>query len=251
MILLVGNWKMAPEKPVTAIDLIKKTLAIAKLFKNTVSIVSCVPYIHIPLIGKLIKLPLSLGAQTVTAETDPANTGLISASMLKAAQVTYCIVGHSEVRARGENNDEVCDKVSVLLEKKITPIICVGERARDAQGWYLSEVKDQIETVLGVLSGQGYKKVVIAYEPVWAIGAHAAREATPTECLEMVIYIRKIFADHIGEKAAASIRILYGGSVNELNAKVFLREAKVQGFLVGRVSLEPKRLSALALAIST
>jgi triosephosphate isomerase (TIM) len=250
MLLLVGNWKMAPEKPAQAVDLIKKTHAIAKTFKKTLSLVSCVPTIHISTAVKNTKVPLHIGAQNVATTTAVAQTGLISAAMLKAYGTAYCIVGHSESRARGDVNEAVAEETLRLLEKNIIPIVCIGERERDIQGWYLSVVKDQLEAVLAAIPEYALKKLVIAYEPIWAIGKDAVREATPAECLEMVIFIRKVLADHAGEKAASKVTILYGGSVDEFNARAFVTDGGAQGLLVGRVSLEPKRFALLAKAIA-
>ncbi len=244
MILIVGNWKMAPEKTIDAQRLAKTTLSLSKKYKKNLSIVTCPPFIHISSVSKISK-SLKLGAQTVSPSVDIAQTGAISAGMLKSFGVSYCIVGHSESRTKGETNEIVAQQTLRLLEKKITPIICIGERERDHQGWYLSEVKDQLEAVLSVIPKTAIKNVVIAYEPVWAIGAGAQREATVLECREMIIYIRKIIADHFGVKVGDAISILYGGSVDEKNAKNFIIEGKAQGHLVGRVSLDTKRFTAL------
>lgn len=245
MILLVGNWKMAPEKAIDAISLGKKTLAIARTYKK-IKIVSCVPAIHLPFLSKQIKTTLSLGAESVAPSVEIAQTGLVSAGMLRSYGAQYCIVGHSESRSRGETDDMVAQSVQLLLQKKIVPIVCVGERERDAHGWYLSAVKDQVEKVVSVLQKAQLKQLVIAYEPIWAIGAHALREATAVECREMVIFIRKVIADIVGEKESQKVTILYGGSVNEQNASSFITEGGAQGFLVGRVSLDARRFGLLA-----
>lgn len=249
MKVLVGNWKMAPEKPSLALELAKKTLAIARTYKKTLAVIVCPSFVHIGTIVSAVKTPLILGAQSVSTETDIPHTGLISAAQLRGLGVQYCIVGHSESRARGDTNEIVQQQVLQLIEKKITPIVCIGERERDVQGWYLSEVKDQLHTLLSTIPKTVCKKMIIAYEPVWAIGAQAKREATAAECREMVIYIRKLISDVHGEKFAAGTTILYGGSVNEQNAKHFITEGAVQGLLVGRVSLDAKRFALLAKAL--
>lgn len=249
MTVLVGNWKMAPDKPSLAFELAKKTLTIARTYKKTLKVIVCPSFAHLGSIGAAVKTPLVLGAQSVSIETEVAHTGLVSAAQLRGLGVQYCIVGHSESRARGDSNELVQQQVVRLLEKKIIPIVCIGERERDAQGWYLSEVKDQLHTLLSTIPKAACKKMLIAYEPVWAIGAQAKREATPAECREMVIYIRKLISDIHGEKFATGATILYGGSVNEQNAKQFIAEGTVQGLLVGRVSLDAKRFGILAKAI--
>ncbi len=248
-LLLIGNWKMAPQKPAEAQKLARTALAISKKYKKFLSVVVCPPFIHIPTVTKVSKT-LSVGAQTVAAEANVAQTGLVDAGMLRSSGVSYCIVGHSESRARGETNEEVAAKVLRLLEKKITPVICVGEKERDHQGWYLSVVKDQLESFLSLIPRAALKNIVIAYEPVWAIGSGAVREATPLECREMIIYIRKIITDVFGPKSGEIVRVIYGGSVDEKNALGFAVEGQAQGYLVGRVSLDSKRFSALAASIA-
>jgi triosephosphate isomerase (TIM) len=248
---VIGNWKMGPEKQNQALDLAKKTLALAKTHKkDNISLVVCPPFIHIPSVVKFVKTGILVGAQNVSETLEIAQTSNISVPMLKDYGACYCIVGHSEVRAKGETNAQIAEKVQRLLEKKITPIVCIGEKARDTQGWYLSEIKDQLEAILGAVPEAGLKKIIIAYEPVWAIGKTATREATPLECEEMVIYIRKLITDHTNEKVANSVPILYGGSVDENNVARYASEGKVQGFLVGRVSLDAKRLGLLCKALT-
>lgn len=250
MIILIGNWKMAPEKASDAISLAKKTLLIARKYKK-IKIVSCVPTIHIPFITKQIKSTLFIGAQGVASSTEVAQTGLISPGMLKSYGAQYCIVGHSESRSRGETDDDVVASVRALIQKKIVPVVCVGERERDAHGWYLSTVKGQIEKVILGIQKSQLKQILIAYEPIWAIGSSAVREATTAECIEMVIFIRKVIADMVGEKESQKVTILYGGSVSEQNAASFITEGGAQGFLVGRASLDARRFGLLAKNIAT
>ncbi len=245
MILLVGNWKTAPEKTSDASSLSRTALALTKKYKKQIEIVVCPSFVHLVPVVKISKA-LKVGAQTAAPSHDGAQTGLCSVGQLRSLGVSYVIVGHSESRARGETNATTAEIVSRVFEKKLIPILCVGERERDAHGWYLSEVKDQIETALAGISKASLKQLVIAYEPVWAIGAHATREATPSESLEMIIYIRKIITDMFGSRAGDTIRILYGGSVNEKNARQFIIDGGADGLLVGRVSLDAKRFATLA-----
>lgn len=248
-LLLALNWKMAPEKTLEAQKLAKGALSLSKRYKKYLSVVVCPPLAHLSMVAKVSKA-LKVGGQTVAGDQAPAQTGLVSAGMLKAVGASYCIVGHSEARARGETNAMVAAQVQRLLEKKVIPIVCVGEKDRDTQGWYLSEVKDQLESIFSVVPKAALKSIVIAYEPIWAIGKDAVREATPTECREMIIYIRKIITDHSDAKTGDAVRILYGGSVDEKNAKGFITEGTAQGHLVGRISLDPKRLALLAASLS-
>ncbi len=250
MIVLIGNWKMAPEKASDALTLAKKTQAIAREYKKTLNTIICVPSIHIAPLTKTIKTTLGIGGQSVAARPDIAQTGYMSAGMLKSYGASYCIVGHSEVRARGENDADTLAEVLTLVAKKVSPIICVGEKERDAHGWYLSTVKGQVETIINGIPRAQLKNLIFAYEPVWAIGADAVREATVAECREMIIFIRKVIADATDEKIAKSIRIIYGGSVNEENVAAFVLESGAQGFLVGRLSLDAKRFGTLAKILS-
>lgn len=245
MILLVGNWKMAPEKSAEALTLAKKVLFTARKYKKSLTIVECVPAIHIPFLAKNIKTGISIGGQGVAPSDEVAQTGLASAGMLASYGAKYCIVGHSESRARGETDEQTFLSTQNLLQKKVTPIICVGEKERDSHGWYLSEVKSQIESIVSKISQSDLKKIVFVYEPVWAIGKDAAREATVAECREMIIFIRKVISDATNEKVGSSVHILYGGSVDDQNAHAFITDGGAQGLLVGRVSLDAKRFEKL------
>jgi triosephosphate isomerase len=241
---------MAPEKNSQVMDLVKKTNEMAKLYKKNMTTIVCPPAVFLSTVGKMKKIPLLIGAQGVAASDAVAQSGLMSATMLKENGAQYVIVGHSEMRARGDTNTEVKMQISRLLEKKLLPIVCIGEKSRDMQGWYLSEVKEQLETIFTDLTPALAKKIIIAYEPVWAIGAKAERAATPLECREMIIFIRKFLSDKYTEKGAKCIPIVYGGSADEFNAKSFITEGDAEGFLVGRVSLDGKRLAALAKVIN-
>lgn len=249
MKILIANWKMAPETPKQAIALAKSTFTLAKASKKYTQIIVCVPFPYL-ISARASARNLLLGAQDVAGITTVASTGKVSASMLKGVGATYCIVGHSETRAMGDTNENVKEKIERLLEAKLMPILCVGEKERDTHGWYLSTIKDQIESAFAGVAKPTLKRFIIAYEPVWAIGAQAQREATPTECHEMVLFIRKILADLYDEKSAHTVPILYGGSVNEDNARIFVTDGEASGLLVGRVSLESKRFAKIAQRIA-
>ncbi|MEI6022234.1 MAG: triose-phosphate isomerase [bacterium] len=245
--LLVGNWKMSPDTLEEALMLAKETGVIAKKNKNT--IVVCPPYIYLGEIGK--KTKVLFGAQAVSPHLEMPHTGEVSAKMLQKLGASYTIVGHSERRSAGfETNDIVAQNTLRLIEKKIRPIICVGEKSRDTKGAYLLFVKEQIVSAIALVPKTKIKELVFAYEPVWAIGSHATRPATVEECREMIIFIRKTLADAVGEKVANIIPVLYGGSVDEQNAKNFLSEGGAHGLLVGRVSTDIKKFTSLIQSIS-
>lgn len=250
MILLVGNWKAAPEKKAQAEKLLKETAKIAKQWKKKITTVACVPFTHLSVLNKKAS-SVGLGTQNVSAFSDIPHTGEVTAAMAKESGAQYAIVGHSECRSGGETNEVIAQKTLRLIEKNIIPILCVGETERDQHGWYLSTIKEQLTSVCKLLNPEKVKKLVIAYEPVWAIGAKAVREATPVECQEMMLFIRKVITDLYTAKVAQSVRLLYGGSVSEVNAPLFIYEGEANGLLVGRVSLESKRFGELAKRIAT
>lgn len=192
-----------------------------------------------PFISEMERLSPSkrivLGAQDVYFETSGAHTGEVSLPMVKSVGVEYVIVGHSERRARGETDEEIYKDVQVVLANKITAIICVGEKMRDTQGNYFSVVEAQLRAALRDVAVKSLKYVVIAYEPIWAIGTGTT--ATAEDAHEMRLFIQKILTDLFDRSAAKSVRVLYGGSVNKKNAAALLRVGEVDGFLVGGASL--------------
>lgn len=241
---------MAPKKPSEALTLGKKTLEIARKYKKTINTIVCSPSIHLPFLTKSIKNTLYFGGQSIAPSLENAQTGLISSEMLASYGAKYCLVGHSESRERGETDEQVLASTILLLQKKIVPVVCIGEKQRDSHGWYLSTVKSQIESIITNIPKAQLKKIVFAYEPIWAIGKNAAREATAAECREMLIFIRKVIADSVDAKVAGEVKILYGGSVNEQNGSSFIIEGGANGLLVGRISLDAKRFGLLAKTLS-
>jgi len=229
--------------------LIKAYKEFHKTYKKSVSFVSCPPALFIETwIKKAPAIPC--GIQHVASFEAQAQTGVVSSAMAKSVGVKYALVGHSEVRAKGETNEEVALQVGLLLKQGITPIVCIGEKVRDKDGWYISEIKDQIEILAKNNTSKVFSKIVIAYEPVWAIGAGATREATVEECHEVMLFIRKIVSDSAGPKVGGSITLLYGGSVNETNAKRYLTEGAAGGLLIGRTGLDPKKMKQLLTSIT-
>ena len=246
--VIVGNWKLyihslaEGKKLIAAID--KKMPRGAKT-----EIVICPP---VPLAAALRAgyrgKRIAFGAQDCSFETDGAHTGESSPRALAAAHIEYVILGHSERRAAGESNETVAKKVAAALAEKLKPIVCVGERERDQNGAYLSILaKDIMESLSRVGPGEA-GKIVIAYEPVWAIGGETPPE--PRAILEASIFIRKTLADLWGREAAFKARIIYGGSVNADNAAALAKEAKVGGVLPGHHSVEADSFAAIIRAFS-
>ena len=177
------------------------------------------------------------GAQNVFFEESGAFTGEVSASMLADMGVSYVIVGHSERRKMGETDETISKKVNMVADKGMMAVLCVGEQDRDGQGAYLDFLKEQIRTSLTNFPKKALAQLIVAYEPVWAIGAKEAM--TPGLIHEMTIFIKKTLSDMFGQEGAMTVPILYGGSVNFRNAAEIISVGEVDGLLVGRESVNP------------
>lgn len=246
--IIVANWKMNPQSKKEAEVLFNSISKGIKNIKNS-QIIICPPFPFLSVFGNNKSKKIFLGAQNVSIENEGSHTGEVSASMIFSMKGKYAIVGHSECRSSGETNKTVNTKILNLIRNKISPIVCVGEKDRDHDGNYLSFIEDQIRECLNGVSKTQIKNLIIAYEPVWAIGKNATREATKEEFIEMKIFIKKVISDLYDSKIAHSIPILYGGSVNSLNAKSFAIEGGADGLLVGRDSLNPKKFEAILNAL--
>jgi triosephosphate isomerase len=213
-----------------------------------VKTVICPPHLFIhPLIVALGKTPLSIsvGAQNAFWEDEGARTGETSPSALALLGVTHVILGHSERRLLGETDAVVAQKSIQAVRNKLTAIVCVGEHTRDDAGAYFAEVREQLRESLLNFPKTESKRLVIAYEPIWAIGVKALRPATPPDFHEMSILIRRQLVEQFGKVAGFKVPILYGGSVDERNALGFLKEAGADGLLVGRVSLDAEKFGMI------
>lgn len=232
--LIAGNWKMNLEEW-QAVELAG---SIADGFQTPgVDVVVCPPFPWlVPVFAVLQGNPVALGAQDCSAETSGAYTGQVSPAMLNAV-CSYVIVGHSERRRDCcESNELVGKKTKAALDAGLTPIACVGEslEVRDA-GQAISWVGDQVDAIIDAVGADELRKVVIAYEPIWAIGT--GRSATPDDAEEVVAAIRAR-ASASNPAAAAQLRILYGGSANAENASTYLATENIDGLLVGGASLK-------------
>ncbi len=235
--LIVGNWKMNPIEVEDARDIVKAVKRASSKLKRS-QVVVCPPFVYTSLFNKSKGGNFFLGAQNANHEMSGSFTGEVSYSMLYQLGVRFVILGHSERRKMGETDEQVNQKVkSVVNDGGMTAIVCVGEASRDHNGDYLELVKKQIHTALTDVPKKLLPQVVIAYEPIWAIGATVAM--SPRDLHEMSIYIRKVLNDMFSI-ASDDVRILYGGAVDKVNAEELISEGNVAGFLVGRQSLVPK-----------
>ena len=216
-----------------------KIKKVAATLRNVQTVI-CPPFVFASELQKLVTgHRMVVGAQNAWFENEGAYTGEVSPTQLVSLKLTYVIVGHSERRAMGETDEMVNQKVLASLKTGLTVVLCVGERDRDPDGKYLNYIAEQIEEALRGVQKKDLKNIVIAYEPIWAIGKNATRAASPEDALEVAILIKRTLADLYG-KEAFSVVILYGGSVDAKNAGEFLLRAQVDGLLVGRASLDPK-----------
>lgn len=234
--LIVGNWKMNPGTVAEARRIAGKVKRAAVRLEHTEAVV-CPPFPYIlPCVPRRPVGNFCVGAQTVSAEAGGGpHTGEVGAAMLKDLGVSYVIVGHSEQRAMGDTGVTVGKKVKNVLEAGLTPIVCVGESARDPEGAYLENLKGQIKECLGDMPKKYGREIIIAYEPVWAIGAKEAM--APEQIYEMSLFVKKVLADIFTPEAGVKTTVLYGGSVNFRNAPDIMRVGKVDGLLVGRESV--------------
>ena len=216
------------------------------LDRNT-RVVICPPFPYLEMATDYAKDSyFMVGAQDVSTEEKGAFTGEVSAAMLASMEVDYCIVGHSERRQyHHECNLMVAKKVDRLLEKEIRPIVCCGERLEEREAnKQFDVVKQQIEEGLFHLTAEQFKQLVIAYEPVWAIGT--GKTATPDQAQEIHAFIRNLIAEKYGKKLADEISILYGGSCKPSNAKEIFSKPDVDGGLIGGACLKAEDFMAIA-----
>ena len=240
---IAGNWKM------------NKTISEGEQFidslgdlpaKDEVESAICAPFIHLPsLVEKAENLNLGVGAENAHHEDSGAFTGEVSAAMLEDLGVDYVIIGHSERREHFSETDETVNKKThAVLNKGMIPIVCVGESDAEREaGDHASVVESQVEKALADISAESAEKVVVAYEPIWAIGT--GKSATSEDANEMCGVIRKKVASLYGDEKAEAIRIQYGGSVKPANIGEYMAQEHIDGALVGGASLAPEDFMAL------
>lgn len=250
--IIVSNWKAYVDTREKAEALIKKAKRARgkRTFLNT-SIIPIIapPFPLIGLLGKKIS-PLQIAAQDVSDVGTGSGTGEVTARLLRDIGVTHVIIGHSERRLRGETDEMVHEKILRAFSEGLSPILCIGERVRDKDAVYLSFLREQIHTACRDIPLKEAKKLIIAYEPVWAIGKSAGEAMRPDELEETVLYIRKILSECLPERLSLSIPVLYGGSVEADNAFLLIKQGRIQGLLVGRGSVDTEAYDALVKSLT-
>lgn len=242
--LIVGNWKQNPATVSRAekiwIDLQKNLRG-----RRGASDVAIAP--PVLFVADLKELAgsekVDFIAQDVSVFDGGAYTGEISAAQLRSVGIKCSLVGHSERREMGESDDVIRQKIQILVENKLAIILCVGEKERDGSGDHFNMVEEQLLSAVTDLNAADIKNLIVAYEPVWAIGT--GENATPSDVEEMKLFIHKVLSDRFGREAAEHTRVLYGGSVTGTNAEELLKSGKADGFLVGGASLSAKDFASI------
>jgi len=248
--IVAGNWKMNMD--------LAEGLAFAESIKNYFrekpseksEIILCTPFIHLAGLSGLLKDDkISFGAQNCAAESSGAFTGEVSASMIKSTGAEYVIIGHSERRTYYHENDEVLNMKTILaINSGLKVIFCCGEVLQEREeGVHFSVVQRQLEKGLFTFSEEEFSKVIIAYEPVWAIGTGLT--ATPEQAQEMHKYIRDLIMEKYGTDFADQVSVLYGGSCKPSNAAEIFSQVDVDGGLIGGASLKKEDFCAIVDAV--
>jgi triosephosphate isomerase (TIM) len=243
--LIAGNWKMTQNRA-SAVALAEGVAKGAAKFDG-VDLAVCPPSCYLDAVGRAIAgSKVALGAQNMYHEKDGAFTGELSAAMLRDLGCTYVILGHSERRhILGETDAAINKKVHAALAARLLPIVCVGELLSEREaGQTLTVIRRQFEGSLAGVSPEQITSVVIAYEPVWAIGT--GKVATPQQAEDVHLALRKIIAERYNGPIAEVIRIQYGGSVKPDNAAELLKQPNIDGALVGGASLKVDQFLGIA-----
>lgn len=246
--IIAGNWKMNASH-LEAIALVQKLhYSLRPQDYDAVEVVVCPPFTALRSVQTLLegdRIPMGLGAQDVHWEAQGAFTGEVSAPMLGRLKCSYVIVGHSERRQHfGETDDTVNRKAKAVLASGMTPIVCVGEQLEEREAGRTEEVvRTQVRGSLTGIPAEQLGALVVAYEPVWAIGT--GRTARPSDANAVIEWIRRTVAELGGTEAADAIRIQYGGSVNAGNIAAIMAEEEIDGALVGGASLDPEEFALI------
>jgi len=233
--LVIGNWKMNPASFDEAVRIARAARATAGKLSST-DVVVCPPFPFMAAaVSRARSANYAVGSQSVSTEESGPYTGEVGADMVRSLGASYAVVGHSEMRARGDTDAIVSKRILRAIGAGMTAVVCVGEKSRDEAGSHLGALHEQIRQTFAGLPADAARRIVIAYEPVWAIGAKEAMK--PEDIYEMSLFVKKVFADIFGSDAGHRVRVLYGGSVNFRNAADIMKIGRVNGLLVGRESV--------------
>lgn len=235
--IVAGNWKMNTTLQ-EGVELANEINTLLEGKEKNCEVVICVPFTHLTSVNAVIEPAIiGLGAENCSEHESGAYTGEVSASMVKSTGATHVILGHSERRQYfGENNEQLLSKTKQALANGLTPIFCVGEVLEEREnGTYNDVVKSQVEALFS-LTPEEFAKIIIAYEPVWAIGT--GKTATADQAQDMHAHIRKTIEEKYGKELADNTSILYGGSCKPSNAPELFAKPDVDGGLIGGAALK-------------
>jgi triosephosphate isomerase len=246
--LIAANWKAYVETPQKAKALFEASKKLAGKKGLEIVLAPSAPYLGLISFGNRSKV--AFASQDISDSTGGAATGEVTAAAAASLGAKYSIVGHSERRARGETDAIVLSKAQHALAHGLRPILCIGEHERDDDGKYLQFIRTQINAVFGTLTPQERLQVIVAYEPIWAIGRTAEDAITPDDLEEMILYIRKALNDYLPHEASRSTKILYGGSVEAGNARSLAEGTGIDGFLIGHASTDVKAFTEIIRSVA-
>src|SRR3989344_2394816 len=245
-LILIANWKNYPPSNKEAVKILNSLSKKAQVFKKLATFIAP-PLTYLGIVSERTRRYANLASQDIFFKTEGTHTGMVMPDILKSFGVRLSIIGHSERRELGESSEVVSQKVLVALRSGMIPLVCVGEKTRDQDGDHLEFLRDEIKASLeGVRRKEDAKKLVIAYEPIWAIGKKAKDAINHAELSQTIIFIRKVLTDIFGRESADKIPILYGGSVEPANADELMHAGGVRGFLIGHASLDAKSFISIA-----
>ncbi len=248
--IVAGNWKMNK----TLAEGVQLAREIDELVRGDIpdntEVIIAPPFTHLTEVARTIDMTrIGLAAQNCASEASGAYTGEVSAAMVRSTGASYVIIGHSERRQYfGETNEILKKKTEMALENDLSPIFCVGEVLEERQaGRHFEVVKKQINDALFFLSEEEFGRIILAYEPVWAIGT--GETATPEQAQEMHAFIRGLIRERYDERLAGEVTILYGGSCKPNNARELFANPDVDGGLIGGASLKAEDFYAIIRAV--
>lgn len=246
--IVAGNWKMNTTLS-EGVGLAKDVNEALKGVTPKCDVIICVPFTHLASVAGVIdSTKLGLGAENCADHKSGAYTGEVSASMVASTGAKYVILGHSERRQYyGETSETLTEKVKLAFDNDLTPIFCIGEVLSEREnGTYFDVVKKQIVDALFNLSAEDFGKIILAYEPVWAIGT--GKTATDDQAEEMHKFIRGVIAEKYGNEVAENTSILYGGSCKPTNAPQLFAKPNVDGGLIGGAALDAESFMGIVKA---
>ncbi len=248
--ILVANWKNYPGSALEAKEILKG-LVKKKLLYKKLHLFVAPPLPYFESVSVRIKGFAELASQDFFPQEKVTITGSVTPEILKSFGVRLAILGHSERRALGESASQVSEKLKAALKAGLTPVVCFGEQTRDNDGNHFQFLQEELKALLSGVGKKDLEKIVLAYEPLWAVGKKSTGPIDPVELSQTILFIRKVLSDLFGRKVAEVFPILYGGSVDHTNAGLLVRNSGIRGFLVGRASLNPKSFEGIALSMVT